>query len=101
MTTPRTLTLPVATGFRCESCDKVYTDPAECPPLRECSNENCGEVFASDDRACPSCNRTFTRRNADHACTECNDEVEEVDYVLCPSCNEPLVCTSCEAVVGT
>ena len=49
----RVLTLEVATGFKCESCEKVYTDPAECPPLRECSNENCGDVFASDDRACP------------------------------------------------
>src|SRR3990167_7240829 len=96
----RVLTLEVATGFKCESCEKVYTDPAECPPLRECSNENCGDIFESDDRACPQCNRTFTRRNADHGCPECNEEAVEVDYVLCPSCNEPLVCDGCDTAVG-
>lgn len=75
-------------GFICPDCSRVYEEGEEPPPLRECSNDNCAEQFASEDRACPSCNRTFTRRLAEHGCEDCNVEVEEGERFKCAECDE-------------
>lgn len=69
--------------YFCPSCNKLLEDAA---PLRECSNDNCGEKFVSEDRACPSCNRTFTRRLADKGCEDCNEEGQEGPCFQCPQC---------------
>lgn len=69
--------------FKCDSCGEYKEDA---PPLRQCSNANCETVFASEDRACPDCNRTFTRRLAEHGCEDCATEdgvCEEVDAYVC------------------
>lgn len=46
--TKRVLTLEIASGLKCESCEKVYTDPAECPPLRECICDGCDTAVGGD-----------------------------------------------------
>ena len=104
MTTPKpqpTITLELFSGFHCSGCSTVY-DPeqAELPPLWECSNGDCGEQFTAEDRACPSCNRPFSRKLADHACEDCAQEVEPVQYIACPGCGDPVVCKGCDEVVS-
>src|SRR6266446_4764766 len=65
------------TRFKCESCE-VVLDADEVLPLRECSKEDCGTIFASEDRPCPDCGDNFTRRlgNGHEDCTE---ELVEID----------------------
>ncbi len=71
----------------CGNCDKLVRleDAAdECPPLYECSNENCGTTFVgTEGRNCPECNRPFSRKLADHACEDCEDEMEETTAFEC------------------
>lgn len=92
------MVVEIATGFMCESCDKFSTDPAEFPPLWECSRESCGETHVGE-RACESCNSPATRKLAERACDECDEEVQEVQVALCPSCHELLKCDGCDELV--
>jgi ribosomal protein L37AE/L43A len=63
--------------YQCEGCDETFEKPPA--PLWECSSDNCGEVFVSDDRACPACSGTFSHKLAPWACESCQDEVDEVE----------------------
>jgi hypothetical protein len=74
------------TAYHCPSCDRLTEE--EPPPMRECSNENCGAQFVAEERECPDCNRPFTRRLADYGCEECTEEMEEVEAFKCgnPKC---------------
>ncbi len=70
----------------CGDCDKLVRmeDVDECPPLYECSNDNCGTTFVGiDGRNCPECNRPFSRKLADHACEDCETEMEETTVFEC------------------
>lgn len=67
-----------ATLYLCESGDTLY-EAGEAPPLRECSNDQCGHTFVSEERNCEECNRPFTRKEADHGCEDCCEPCEEVD----------------------
>jgi hypothetical protein len=64
--------------YYCKTCDKTYEDEYQVPPLRECSHEECNTRFVSHDRACDACYRPFTRKLAQHACEDCQEEVEAV-----------------------
>lgn len=76
--------------YCCVECSEVTEDATD--PLWECSNDNCGAKFVSDDRACPECNRPFSRKLAVHGCPECNEgELEEVEVIG--------RCTHCEHVL--
>ena len=73
------------TRWRCEPCESEWTDD-EPSPLRECSSEQCGEVFVADgDNNCPTCARPFTRRLADYGCPDCFDPdgMEEQEGFAC------------------
>ena len=75
-------------GFWCTSCDKELEQTF---PLWECTNSQCGEKFAHQERACPHCNVAFSRRLADHGCPECNTEAEDYtndSILMCPKCHE-------------
>ena|SRR3990167_10135499 len=99
--TKRTLTLEIRAAFICRDCDRLYRpEDEDIPKLRECSSDTCGETFASTERNCPQCNRPFTRVVADQGCEDCAQELEEIDYVECPECGDPLKCGACEAHVG-
>src|SRR5262245_22280513 len=65
------------TRFRCESCE-VTLDEDDVLPLRECSRDNCGLIFAFEERACPACGNTFTRRLGDGH-EGCTKEVVEIE----------------------
>lgn len=81
-------------GFVCTSCDKLSTvDDADdnFPPQWECSREDCGAEFVSMERNCPDCNRPFSRKLAEHACEDCQQEVEEADLLTCADCDERYV----------
>lgn len=70
----------------CGNCDKLVRmeDADECPPLYECSNDNCGTTFVgTEGRNCPDCNRPFSRKLADHACEDCEGEMEETTAFEC------------------
>jgi len=70
--------------YRCLGCD-TYADQ-EPEPLRCCSH--CGDsYFVSDDRACPDCNRPFTRRVHDHGCVDCCNEDGEMVQVAAYACS--------------
>jgi hypothetical protein len=79
--------------FQCMECEAIYRaegehdDPA---PLWECSRQDCGEIFVSDDRACPSCLSPFTRRLADEGCEECGaGELMELDEAQTAELEKP------------
>lgn len=77
-------------GFKCQSCDHIEdAEGFDQYTLRECSNDNCGQIFvATDGNNCPQCNRPFTRRLADIGCNECEEgEMETVTIQECPSCS--------------
>jgi hypothetical protein len=79
--------------LHCDQCDKLVRleDADECPPLYECSNDKCETIFAgTDGRNCPECNRPFSRRLADYACEDCNEEMEEETAFECgnESCSQ-------------
>jgi hypothetical protein len=70
----------------CEQCDKLVRmeDADQCPPLYECSNDNCGTTFVgTEGRNCTECNRPFSRKLADHACEDCEGEMEETTAFEC------------------
>ena len=74
------------TKYKCNSCETLYDD--EQPPLRQCSRESCGDkVFVSDDRACPDCNSTFSRRLAKMGCESCESEDGEIEEVKLWECH--------------
>jgi hypothetical protein len=80
----------VVDALYCPSCGKLIRledADEECPPLWECSNENCGATFVSSDRNCPECNRPFSRRLADYACEDCEAEMEETTAFECNNKN--------------
>jgi hypothetical protein len=74
----------------CPSCGKLMRledADEECPPLWECSNQNCGATFVSSDRNCPECDRPFSRRLANYACEDCEVEMEETTAFECNNKN--------------
>lgn len=78
----------------CEGCSAVKSEDDEPLPMRECSNENCGTKFFSEERNCEDCNRPFTRKLATHGCEECQDEVEMVLTAVYGKCKE------CDTILG-
>lgn len=85
-------------GLVCEECGDLKA-AEDCPPLWECSNGDCGETFVAEDRACPSCNRPFSRKLDAHGCDGCSAPMVQGSYVEC-QCGEPLKCNRCEHLVG-
>lgn len=75
-------------GWACTSCDFATTDDVE--DSFECGG--CGRTFTrsdsydGDSNKCPDC-RKFSSKLGPR-CGECDEEVERVDVVICPRCEE-------------
>jgi len=78
--------LAVSTGrtlYRCNECERTFDGSERVTRIhRECPHCNV-EFFAEPgERACPDCNRTFTRRIDEYeCCPDCADSGSEPDIV--------------------
>lgn len=69
----------IAPRWECTGCHHALEMGEEPDPKWECSNEECGHAWVGD-RQCDSCNNTFSRKELDHACPECQEEMEQVGW---------------------
>jgi len=76
---------------KCPDCDETcQVGEGDWEPLYTCS---CGETFTRSGSAtgsnhqCPSCNK-FAAKEAEKACQSCCIEIETVNMLQCPECEE-------------
>lgn len=79
----------LAPRWTCTECDHVLDVGEEPDSKWECSNEQCGNTWVGD-RQCDSCGKTFSRKELDHACPECEGEMEMVAWETVKEAPEPL-----------
>lgn len=65
------------TLFQCPDCSEYFPEE-DLIEVRECSNENCGEIFNGTEsgRNCEQCNRPFSRVLNRKGCPDCMEENE-------------------------
>lgn len=77
------------TGLVCTSCDRFYPEGEEVSPLYACSR--CGQEYVrdglDDGNRCPDCH-LFVGKQADTACEDCLQELEEAERFRCGDCTE-------------
>lgn len=90
-----TLVFPIIDVYNCDGCDTVYGDGDDgLEPVYECNS--CGEVFTrsnsnnGNNHQCPQCLK-FGAKLSDHGCTNCNQETEMMDGVVCDECGESIL----------
>lgn len=77
------------TLYKHSGCDGYFPEE-DLVEVRECSNENCGEVFngTENGRNCESCNRPFSRVLTRKGCPDCVEEDECSEVSLDDIANE-------------